>query len=159
MKKSLLILGILGFVLLFTQFGFAEEIKIGYISLSQVFQDYKKVIDSNEKLEERKKEVKNMLAGMQDLQKNYDSLSEKGKKEMEVELKAKQEDIRQRTVEVRKDEDRVLREILEDIEKTTGELRKERKFTYILDDRLIIDGPENMNVTDDVIKLLNERYK
>ncbi|MFH2138437.1 MAG: OmpH family outer membrane protein [Candidatus Omnitrophota bacterium] len=159
MKRIIFILVVLGVILVTQQVCFAGDLTIGYISLSNVFKDYKKVEDSNAKLEERKNQVKAKLTEMQDLKKNYDSLSEKGKKELEDKLMAKQEDIRKDTLEVRKDEDRVLREILQDIEKAAGDLRKDRKLTYILDDRLIIAGPDDMDVTGDIVKILNERYK
>ena len=96
---------------------------------------------------------------MQDLQKNYDSLSDEGKKEMEKQLREKQDSIRQETLEVRKDEDRVLREILKDIENVSEDLKKKKKLTYIIDDRLVISGPDSMDLTDDLVNLLNERYK
>ena len=160
MRKLLILLGIgLLSIFFFQTNSFAEGDTIGYISLTRVFQGYKKVEESNSKLDERKKIVKDELAKMQDLQKNYDSLSDEGKKEMEKQLREKQDSIRQETLEVRKDEDRVLREILKDIENVSEDLKKKKKLTYIIDDRLVISGPDSMDLTDDLVNLLNERYK
>ena len=161
MRKLLILLGIALISVFFIQVdtSYAEVETIGYISLTNVFQGYKKVEESNAKLDERKKAVQEQLTGMQDMQKNYDSLSDQGKKDMKKQLMEKQDVIRQETLEVRKDEDRVLREILQDIENVSEEFRKSKKLTFILDDRLIIAGPDSMDLTEEITKLLNERYK
>lgn len=157
--KKLGILVLLAFFLLSQQICLAGDLKIGYVSLTRIFEGYKKVLDSNEEIEKQKDEVKVMLEDMKKLREGFDTLSEEAKQERKNQILAKQENIRKRTFEIRKDEDRVLREILKDIEKTSSEIRKNKKLTYILDDRLIINGPEKMDFTDDVIKLLNKRYK
>jgi len=156
MKKLIIITVVI--VLFAQQWCFAEEMKIGYIGLGRVFEVYKKVADSNKDLDKSKNEVKNMVADMQKLQDGFDTLSNEAKEERKKEMMARQEDVRKRTVEVRKEEDRILREILKDIENASSEIRKKKKLTYIIDDRLIIDGPKDLDVTNEIVTLLNERY-
>ncbi len=132
---------------------------MGFISLTKIFKEYKKVLDSNQKLDERKKQIRAMIDEMREMEKNFDQLSDKAKQARRKQMMTKQGDIRKQTLEIRKEEDRVLREILMDVEKTSGFLRKTKKLTFIIDDRLVIDGPEEMDVSDELIKLLNERYK
>jgi len=159
MKK--LLCGVIFFLMLLTaqQSCFAEEMKIGYINLGKIFEGYKKVTESNAKLEEQKKTVQGKLEAMQKLKEGFDTLSNEAKEERKNQMLAQQEEIRTMTYDVRKEEDRILREILKDIENISQDVQKKKKFTFILDDRLIIAGPKEMDLTDEVVKLLNERYK
>ncbi|MFH2145639.1 MAG: OmpH family outer membrane protein [Candidatus Omnitrophota bacterium] len=159
MKKMFLFIWVVIFCLTAADLGWAGELKIGYISLSTIFQEYNKVTDSNKKLDVVKNDLKKLIDDVRDLGKNYDQLSEKGKEEREKQIKAKEEGIIKRRDELRNEEDRILREILKDIENATREIRQKEKWTYIIDDRLIIDGPEDMDVTNEVVKLLNTSYK
>ncbi|MFH1459801.1 MAG: OmpH family outer membrane protein [Candidatus Omnitrophota bacterium] len=137
----------------------AEEMKIAYINLAKIFDTYTKVADSNAELEKVKTTVKAKLDGIKKLQEGFDTLSDEAKEERKNQILAIQEDIRSNTMDIRKDEDRILREILKDIENISVELRKKKKLTYIIDDRLIIDGPKDMDITDEIVDLLNKRYK
>jgi len=159
MKKIIVYVLIGIFVLISQQTADAKDLNIGYISLTRVFEGYKKVEDSNKELDASKAKVKAMLADMQKLKEGYDTLSAEAQEERKNEMLERQNEIRNRTMEVRKGEDKILRAILADIEKVSKELRKKKKVDYILDDRLIIDGPDNMDLTDEVTKLLNKRYK
>ncbi|MDD5747013.1 MAG: OmpH family outer membrane protein [Candidatus Omnitrophica bacterium] len=138
---------------------FAEDMKIGYINLGKIFEGYKKVTDSNVKLEEQKKKVQAKLDAMKELQNGFDTLSNEAKEERKNQMLAQQKEIQAMTYDVRKEEDRILREILKDIENISQDVQKKKKFSFILDDRLIIAGPKEMDLTDEVVKLLNERYK
>lgn len=159
MKKQLFIVLITLILLVNSSLCQAADLKIGYISLGRIFQEYKKVNDSNKQLDVVKKELKQMIKEIQTLGKNFDQLNEKGQQERSKLIKDKEAKIFRRRDELRKDEDRILREILKDIEQASGEIRKKGKWNYILDDRLIIDGPEDMDLTDQILKLLNKRYK
>ncbi|MCM8813865.1 MAG: OmpH family outer membrane protein [Candidatus Omnitrophica bacterium] len=159
MKSSWVGLGMCALLAGYSSAAMAAEIKIGAISLNQVFQEYQKVIDSNTALEKEKQQVKTMISEMQDLEKTMEHLNDQGKEERRRQLKAKQEDLQRRTTEVRKNEDRILREILKDVEQVSAELRKKEKFTLIIDDRLVISGQEDLDVTKKVIDGLNAAYK
>ena len=159
MKKLIFMVIIAAFLLIGQGNAFADDFKMGYISLGTIFENYKKVADSNQEIDKVKEELKGKVDEINKLKEGFDTLSPEAKEERKKQMLAKQDDIRQRTLEVRKDEDRILREILKDIEKAAMELRKKKKLTYIIDDRLIIDGPKDMNLTDEIIKMLNESYK
>jgi Skp family chaperone for outer membrane proteins len=159
MKKIIGVVLFIGIMVFAQQAGFAEELKIAHVSLSRVFEGYKKVVDSNKEIDAAKEEVQAMLEEIKKLNEGFDTLSAEAKEERKNQMLTKQEHIRERSLEIRKDEDRILREILKDIEKASIEIRKKKKLTYIIDDRLVIDGPKEMDLTTEVIKLLNERYK
>jgi len=152
-------IGALIFIFAFSEMVFAEDFQVGYINIASVFKDYKKVEDSNKSLEESKEQVKKMVSVLRGLQENYEQLSDEAKAKKKKEITSKQEEIQKRTLVIRKDEDRVLRELLQDIENVGKTLRKNKKLTYILDDRIVIAGPKEMDLTKELVGLLNERYK
>jgi Skp family chaperone for outer membrane proteins len=159
MKKIMLVIAVLCFMLCAAGNSYAADLKIGYINLAKVFENYKKVADSNQKIEKLKNDVNAMLQDMKKMNEGFDTLSAEAQEERKQQLMDKQQEIRTRTVDIRKDEERILREILQDVEKVAKGLRKKNKFTYILDDRLILDGPEDSDITDEMVKMLNDRYK
>ena len=159
MKKLTILVVLLVSILVVQNIAFAESFKMGYITLGRIFEVYKKVVDSNKEIDKIKEGVKKVIGEINKLKEGFDTLSPEAQEERKNQMLAKQEEIRNRTFEVRKDEDRILREILKDIENVSMELRKKKKLTYIIDDRLIIDGPKEMDLTDEVAKILNERYK
>ena len=159
MKRYLTAIFLAVFLLGAVSLSFAEDSKIGYISLSRVFEGYTKVKDSNDQLEGQKKEARDMIEKMRKLQEGLDTLSTEGKEERKKQILDSQNVIKQKTVEIRKEEDRILRDVLGDIEKASAQLRKKNKLDYILDDRLVIDGPKEMDLTDEVLKILNKEYK
>ncbi len=159
MKKLIILVVLLVSILVVQNIAFAGSSKIGYITLGRIFENYKKVADSNKEIDKVKKDIKKVIEEINKLKEGFDTLSPEAQEERKNQMLGKQEEIRNRTFEVRKDEDRILREILKDIENVSMELRKKKKLTYIIDDRLIIDGPKEMDLTDEVSKILNERYK
>ncbi len=159
MKKLILSLLVIGCFFISQLAYSAEDFAIGYISLGRIFEGYKKVLESNGKLDQEKNKVKVMIDDMQKLKEGFDTLNDTAKEERKNQMLAKQEEVRKRTADLRKEEDLVLREILKDVETAAGEIRNKKKLTYIIDDRLIIDGPKDMDLTNEIISMLNERYK
>lgn len=158
--KTVVVVILCGIFLLAVQhFCWAADLTVSHISLAKIFEKYQKVNDSNNKLNVKKNQIRDLIEEIKGLDKNTDQLSDQGKQERQKELQAKQEKLRNLTIEVRKEEDEVLKQILQDIEKSANELRKNKKLTYIIDDRLVISGPQELDVTEDLIKILNERYK
>jgi len=160
MRKLLTMLGVFVLLACAPAAGFAADVKIGYVSLPRVFENYKKYKDAEQKITERKKPIRDMATELQELQKrDVTALSEQGKQEVATQINTKRQAIDAQADEVAKDADRMLREILKDVETVSDELRKKEKFSYIVDERLIISGPEDMDITDKIVSILNERYQ
>ncbi len=53
----------------------------------------------------------------------------------------------------------MLRDILKDIDKVISEYGKAEGYTIILDDRFLLYKDDKLNITSQVIKTLNDRYK
>jgi Skp family chaperone for outer membrane proteins len=140
--------------------GFAAEAKIGYVSLPRVFEGYQKYKDAEQMMAERRKPLHDLANEVQELQfKDVSALSEQGKKEVMAQITSKRQTLDAQADEVAKEADRMLREILKDVETVSDEIRKKEKFAYIVDERLIISGPEDMDITDRLVSILNTRYK
>jgi len=159
MKKLLVIIALISAIFCVQGKCFAADLTIGYVNLAKIFSGYNKVTDSNEKMEKVKKNVNAMLLDMKEMNEGFDTLSDEAQAERKTQMLKKQDEIRKQADAIKKDEERILREILSDIETVSKELRKKKKLTYILDDRLIIDGPKNNELTDDILEMLNKRYK
>jgi Skp family chaperone for outer membrane proteins len=46
-----------------------------------------------------------------------------------------------------------------EIEKTVSEYAKKEGITYVLNDKMLIYGAETSNITDPILKNLNDAYK
>ena len=60
---------------------------------------------------------------------------------------------------IRKQRDEKIREILAEIEKVVKDYATKEKFSFILNDRVLIYGGPEMNITEPILKVLNEGYK
>ena len=57
-----------------------------------------------------------------------------------------------------KQRDEKIREILLEIEKVVSDYAKKEKFDMVLNDRVLIYGNETLDITDQVLKILNEKF-
>ena len=167
-RKGIITLAILLFMLFGLTAGVqAQEVrKIGFIDLSKTFDNYEKTKEYDAVLE------KDHAAYEKDRNKKIDKLKEKqGKlallKEGEKEKVAKEiEELKadlmsfdqgQKT-ELTKKRDEKIREILLEIEKVVSDFAKNEQYDVILNDRVLIFGSDNLDVTDQVLKVLNDTY-
>lgn len=145
----------------------AAEAKFAYVDLSRLFDEYQKTKEYDEiltgkqkaKEEERNKKV----AEIKDLQAKLALLNDKEKVKVQAQIdskvKALQEFDQLATADLRKQRDDLVREILKDIEKTIREYAQKEKYVFIFNDRILLYGDENSNITQPLIKTLNEKYK
>jgi Skp family chaperone for outer membrane proteins len=54
--------------------------------------------------------------------------------------------------------DEKVREILQEIQKIVGGIAKRDGYTLVLNDRVMIYGEPELNVTEEVMKTLNDSY-
>ncbi|MFC1709459.1 OmpH family outer membrane protein [Candidatus Omnitrophota bacterium] len=145
---------------------FAEN-KIVYVDLAAVFDGYEKTKDYDVNLEEtqngKQTEIDAMVEEIKGMQDKLDLLtdSEKKSKEEEIDKKTRelQEFQRSAEVDLRETRNERLKEVLEDIQEVVEEIAKQNKYDYILNDRVLLYGGENLDISDEVLKKLNERYK
>lgn len=144
-----------------------SALKIAYVDIGRLFDEYEKTkaydkvleADSKKFEEERNKkidqikEMQGKLAMLKD--------AEKTKVEQDME-KLKNEIIefdRTKRTDLTKARDEKVREILLEIEKTVAEYAKKDGITFVLNDRTLIYGDASLNITEPILKSLNESYK
>ncbi|MBF0331895.1 MAG: OmpH family outer membrane protein [Candidatus Omnitrophica bacterium] len=145
----------------------AAELKFAYVNLSKLFDEYEKTksydkvleADNTKFQEERNKKIE----AIRELQGKAGALKadEKAKVDQDIE-KAKNDLLefdRQKRTDLTKARDEKVREILMEIEKTVSEYAKKEGISFVFNDRVLIYGADTMNITDPIMKDLNEAYK
>ena len=145
---------------------FAAE-KIVYVDLGLVFDGYEKTKDFDVKLEDTQKteqeRIDSKVEQIKELQDKLPLLSEEEKENKEGEIDSLTRDLQefQRSAEMdlRRQRDEKLREILKDIQDTIKEIAKDKKYTFVLNERVLLYGDDNLDISDDILKKLNDSYK
>ena len=141
--------------------------KMAYVDLSRLFDEYQKtkeydeVLTGKQKVKEEERNKK--IAEIKDIQAKMELLSEKEKEKAQPQLDSKMKALQQfdqeATAELRKQRDDLVSEILKDIEKTIREYAQKEKYTLIFNDRILLYGEDSYEITDPLVKLLNDKYK
>ncbi len=144
---------------------YAAEMKVGYVNLAHVFDNYSKTKDQDKTLEQQSKQKKeererlvNQIRKMKD---EIDILSEgaKEKKQTQIDKKIRQlqEYDQQTRISLGQQRDGMLREILKEIEGVVEKYAKGNGYTMILNDRVLLYGQEQDDLTDEILKILNSK--
>jgi Skp family chaperone for outer membrane proteins len=169
-NKWLLIL-LVAFGLIFlgiTPFSYAaSDYKFAYVDLSKVFDQYERTKESDKMLEkkasERQAQRDKSVEEIKKLKDEAELLSAKAKEEkqklIDEKIQKLQDLDREVSTSLKKEKDEMLRDILKDIDKVITDYGKSEKYTIIFDDRFLLYKDTQLNITDQVIKILNERYK
>jgi outer membrane protein len=169
MKKIIVLLLIITFGLISSTHVYAQgkNEKIAYVDLTRVFDEYKKTQKYEKELKQRGKtkasEREKKVREIKELQDKLSVLSktekEKTQNKIDKKLRELQEFDSQIQTDLRIERDNMLKEILKEIEKSISEYAQKNNYTLILNDRILLYGDKTLDITDDIIKMLNERYK
>jgi Skp family chaperone for outer membrane proteins len=146
---------------------YAKELKIGYIMMAKVFDEYQKTKDSEKVLSEKgrakEEERKKMVDEIKKMKDDQALLSDKGKADkqaaIDTKLKALQDfDLKTRD-ELLKERNDILSGIMTDITKVISDYAKAGGYDVILnsDPRVMLYGADSMDVTADILKKLNKQ--
>lgn len=147
--------------------GYAQELNLGFVSLKKVLDDYNKVKDGEEQLlkeaEEKNSQREKLVKEIKNLREKLDLLKDKRKEKKQRELEEKVKKLQNFTYEtragLRQKRDEKFREIMKEVKDVLEEYGQSRNYNIILDDTLLLYKDNNLDVTEDVIKILNQRYK
>lgn len=140
--------------------------KVAYVDLARMFDEYEKTkaydkvleADNQKFQEERTKKID----AIRDLQGKTAALKEDEKAKMEKDIEKLKADLvtfdQQNRTDLTKARDEKVREILMEIEKTVSEYAKRESYAYVFNDRVLIYGDQSMNITEPILKSLNEAY-
>lgn len=165
-----LLVGFIGAVFLFSGAGNVsaqEAEKIGYVNLSQVFDQYQKTIDYDKKLEKKgdkkQQDREKMVSKITKLKDGLELLSEKGRAKKEKQIADKIEELqafdRSTRTGLKSERDKIVREILGEIDKVVREYGRNQGYFLIFNDRVLLYGDKQSNLTDKILEHLNEKYK
>lgn len=166
-KKFLIIIFAAALTFLFTQGNGAQaaELKIGYVGLSRVFDQYQKTGDYDKVLEQKstqyKKDRNDLLGKIQDAERKLILLKEEERAKLAEQIQKDKEGLlefdQKRQTELRKERDDKVREILLEIEGVVKDYAQKEKYDIILNDRVLIYGSETFDLTQTILNLLNAK--
>ena len=146
---------------------FAAEGKFGYVDMAAVFDEYQKTKDFDKSLESKGSakaaEREKMVNEVKKLRDEAELLSAKAKEDKQAaideKIKALQEFDRTTRSALGKERDGMVRDILKEIEGVLQNFGKSQGYTFIFYDRALAYKGDSSNVTQQVIKVLNDSYK
>ena len=159
----LILMGVLVLSLLFiTGTAYAED-KFAYVDLAQVFDQYSKTKEYDKTLEKKQKAYEQArekrLDEVKKLQEKLSLLSEEEREsrmgELEDKITKLQEFDRSSTQDLRKQRDEKVKEIFQDINNTIKTYAKKQGITLAFDKRALAYENKNLDITDEVLKILN----
>ena len=165
-KIILTVLVLSGFIVANSYAAKAFEGKIAWIDLSRIFNEYEKTKLYDAQLEKDSKafeeERQKMIDQVRDGQNKLTLLKEDEKKKLQEDLDKQRAQLvefdRQKRTDLLKRRDERVREILLEIEKLVSDYAKKEGYTLVLNDRVLIYGDQGYNITDPILKMLNEDY-
>lgn len=155
------------FGLMATGISLAGDLKIAYVDLSKVFDGYQKTKEFDAVLQREgetfQKERDAMVQKIQDAQSKLALMRDDQKATMQADIEKQKNDVvaydKEKRTQLAKRRDDKVREILIEIQGIVSTLSKKAGYTYVLNDRVMIYGEPQFNITDEVLKALNDSYK
>ncbi len=162
-----LVIGLAAFVFLATLPVFAQGMSMAYVDVLEVFNKYKKTEEYDGMLEKKKaikeKELEQQKNDIEKLRTELKMLKEAEKKAKQGELEAKIDQyntsLRGIALDLKKERDERMRDILDDIQKSIEAYAKENKISLIFREGAIAFGDKSMDKTEDIIRIINTKYK
>jgi len=148
---------------------FAKDIKLGYVNMSKAFGEYQKTKEAHsgleKNLEAKKIERQKMVDEVSKLKNEMELLNEKAKKDKESVLREKLTKLQEFDEavynEIGQERDKLAMEIGKEIEGIVKTYGKQNGYTMILNENNLsmTYGDETLDVTQDIIDILNKSYK
>jgi len=170
MKKILLPV-LLVFMVFATGKAFAQDSKIGFVDIQKVFVESeqgkkaKETLDSyvkshQVKIDEKEKAIEK---AKEELEKKSSVLSEDAKKKKQDDMQSMVREYKrlasEAQEEVRKREQEITKEIFKSVKELVLAMGKDEKYSAILDNSMVIYSDSSADITDKIIKKLNEKKK
>ena len=136
------------------------------MDLSKVFDNYEKTKEYDATLEAEhsayEKERNTKIEKLKEAANKLDLLKPEEKDKAQKDLEQMRNELaeydQQKRTDLNKKRDEKIREILLEIEKVVSDFSEKESYAFILNDRVLIFGNKGFDITDQMIKLLNEGY-
>lgn len=167
MRKVFNIVLILGLTIFVSFTCFSKELKIGYVDIIKVFNEYQKTKDYEVQLDEKKRKVEKELSKKREeiekLSNKLSLLKEEEKNEyqdkIQEKMKEHQEIARKAQVDMKKIVIEQMTEIKKDMDKIIENYAKKKGFNLIVTGNSVLYAAKSMDVTEDILKISNKQYK
>ncbi|MBD3246511.1 MAG: hypothetical protein GF333_05815 [Candidatus Omnitrophica bacterium] len=144
----------------------AKDMKIGYVDVFKVFNEYEKTKEYDAVLEKKKEEKE---AQLQEKKEKIEQMQNKLSMMKEKEQGTQREKIaeavkefksieRESFIDLKKTRDERMKEIVEDIDKVVEEFAQEEGYDLIVNGNAVLYGSGNLDITDQILKKVNQRY-
>ena len=145
----------------------AEELKVGYVNMAEVFDGYAKTQASDAALEKKGKqkeaELKGRMEELRKMRQSLELLSAEAREAKAREIEERAEELsrfRTHTArDLRRERDAIAKGLLEEIRRGLEEFAKANGFSLIVDGQAIVYGQGAYDVTDEVLAMLNGRAR
>ena len=146
---------------------FAADLKIGYVDLSRVFDNYQKTKDYDAVLQKDteafQKQRDEMVNKLKDAQGKMALMKEEEKQKMSADFEKQKNDLiefdKNKRTELTNKRNEKVREILLEIQKIVEGFAVKEGYTYILNDRVLVYGNKDNDLSEKVLKALNDSAK
>jgi Skp family chaperone for outer membrane proteins len=143
---------------------FAQDIKMGFVDLSRLFDEYYKTKEYDEQLEmmhgKFEGERNDKISEIREAQARLGLLTEDQKDSLETDIEEMKAELleydRQQKQDLTKQRNERIQEILLEIEKVVSDYAEKQDYGIILNDRVLIYGAETYDLTDQVLTILND---
>jgi len=113
--------------------------------------------------EQKETELRGRIDELKQMRESAELLGDQAREARAREIEERSDELqrfRTRTArELRRERDALAGTILEDIRRAVAEYAKAKGFTLILSDQAVLYGDSAHDVTDEVLQVLNERYR
>ena len=156
------------FLLSLTGSLFAQsEGKIGYVDLSRAFDEYEKTKDFDKALEKKgdlkQEQREDLVKDIRKMRDEIELLNEKAKEKKEKDIEEKirflQEFDQDAKAELTKERDDMVRDILKEMNGVIQDYGESHGYSIILNERILLYGEKSRDLTEEIIKILNDNYK
>ncbi|MDE1920112.1 MAG: OmpH family outer membrane protein [Candidatus Omnitrophica bacterium] len=145
----------------------AAEAKIAYFDLAKVFDNYQKTKEFDAVLQSQgeafQKTRDAMIQKIQDAQNKLALMSDAEKTNLQADIDKQKDAViaydKQKREELTQRRDDKVREILGDIQGVVTGIAKKDGYTFVLNNRVLVYGDPQYDITSEVMKSLNESYK
>ena len=145
--------------------GQAAEGKIGFVNLAKVFDNYERTKSSDAVLEQKGKqkeaELETKMNDLKKMREGLELLSEEMRESKSRQLEQKSDEVqlfRKNTAQdLRRERDRIAKDILEEIQKGIEEYAKANGYALIIDERSLLYGAPTIDLTDELLAALNKK--
>ncbi len=164
MKRFLVVLVMLSFGLSVLSTVYAQEQKFAYVDILKVFNEYQKTEKYDKKLQEDKTaKTKDREKSVEEIKKLEEKLSivskeekEKTQKEYEEKVKQLRQFENQATMELSKEYNNMMEEILKEINKAIKDYAEKNNISFVFKDAAMAYINPSLDITDKIVKILNE---